>query len=259
MKLGVHFFKPIGILFCASALFFSCKSTKKVVSGEANPDLSVKKIVEAHYDNQLQFNTLVGKVKIDYENGDSRQGFSVSLRVKRDEVIWMSATLGVVKAKITPKKVEFYNRLDNEYFEGDFAYLSNLLGTELDFEKVQNLLLGNSVFDLRKDRYSSEVANGAYTLKPRSANELFKILFSIEPKNFKIASQEISQPWKDRFLNMDYSYQDVGGKVLPDKIEIKAITEDERTQIALEYRNIEFDRPIGFPYKVPKGFKKIEL
>ena len=57
-----------------------------------------------------------------------------------------------------------------------------------DFEKVQNLLLGNAVLDLRKEKLNSEVYNGNYQLKPKKAQELFKILFQLEPKNFKIAS-----------------------------------------------------------------------
>ncbi len=259
MFLGKTNIKPFGTILFFLVLMQSCKSTKTVVGGDADPSLSVKKIVEAHYDNSLHFNTLVGKVKIDYENGEANQGFSVSLRMKKDEVIWMSATLGVVKARITPEKVEFYNRLDNEYFEGDFEYLSNLLGTELNFEKVQSLLIGDAVLDLREEKYVANVQDGKYTLKPKAAKKLFKILFSLEPKNYRIASQEISQPWENRFLTMDYSYQEIGGKVLPDKIEINAVAKGESSQIGLEYRHMEFDRTTGFPYKVPKGFKRIEL
>ena len=32
-----------------------------------------------------------------------------------------------------------YNKLDNTYFDGDYGYLSDMLGTELDFKKLQNL------------------------------------------------------------------------------------------------------------------------
>lgn len=164
MNLHKNIYKA-GIAIIMLAALASCKSTKSITGGEANSRLSAKNIVNAHYSNQPKFRTLRGRVKIDYTNGDDSQGVNVSLRMEKDKVIWMSAPLGVVKAHITPQKVSFYNKLQNEYFDGDFSYLSELLGTELDFEKVQNLLLGNAVLDLRKEKLNSEVYNGKLPIK----------------------------------------------------------------------------------------------
>ena len=237
----------------------ACKSTKSITGGEINPRLSAKNIINAHYSNEPKFKTLRGRVKIDYTNGDDSQGVNVSLRMEKDKVIWMSAPLGVVKAHITPNKVSFYNKLQNEYFDGDFSYLSELLGTELDFEKVQNLLLGNAVLDLKKEKFNAEVYNGTYQLKPKKARELFKILFQLEPKNFKIAAQEISQPENMRHLQARYTYQDISGKVLPDEVKIVAEEAGDLTTIDLSFRNLELNKPMNFPYKVPKGYDKITL
>ena len=245
----------IALLFTLGA----CKSTKSVTGGEVDSKLSAKNIINAHYSNQSKFKTLRGRVKIDYANGDNYQGVNVSLRMEKDKVIWMSAPLGVVKVHITPNKVSFYNKLQNEYFDGDFSYLSELLGTELDFEKVQNLLLGNAVLDLRKEKFNTEVYNGNYQLKPKNAQEFFKILFQLEPKNFKIASQEISQPEKARQLQARYTYQDISGNVLPEDVKITAEEAGGLTTIDLNFRNLELNKPISFPYEVPRGYNKITL
>jgi len=245
----------IALLFTLGA----CKSTKSVTGGEVDSKLSAKNIINAHYSNQSKFKTLRGRVKIDYANGDDSQGVNVSLRMEKDKVIWMSAPLGVVKVHITPNKVSFYNKLQNEYFDGDFSYLSELLGTELDFEKVQNLLLGNAVLDLRKEKFNTEVYNGNYQLKPKKAQELFKILFQLEPKNFKIASQEISQPEKARQLQARYTYQNIYGNVLPEDVKITAEEAGGLTTIDLNFRNLELNKPMSFPYKVPRGYDKITL
>ncbi len=237
----------------------ACKSTKSITGGEVNSRLSARNIINAHYSNQPKFKTLRGRVKIDYVNGDDSQGVNVSFRMEKDKVIWMSAPLGVVKVHITPNKVSFYNKLQNEYFDGDFSYLSDLLGTELDFEKVQNLLLGNAVLDLRKEKFNSEVYNGTYQLKPKKAGELFKILFQLEPKNFKIATQEISQPENARQLMAKYTYQDISGNVLPEDVKIIAEEAGDLTTIDLSFRNLELNKPMNFPYKVPKGYDKITL
>lgn len=258
MKRRVKYVRTMGMLLLVLTVG-ACKSTKSITGGEADARLSAKNIINNHYTNQPRFKTLSGRVKIDYTNGDESQGVNVSLRMEKDKVIWMSAPLGVVKVHITPDKVSFYNKLENEYFDGDFSYLSHLLGTDLDFEKVQNLLLGNAVMDLRREKYNSEIYDGNYQLKPKNAQELFKILFQLEPKNFKIATQEISQPEKARQLSAKYTYQDISGSVLPDEILITAEEAGELTKIDLSFRNLELNKPMNFPYKVPKGFDKITL
>lgn len=238
----------------------SCKSTKIITSGEVDANLSSKAVIKSHYASALNFKTISGKLKIDYEDKNASQGFSVSLRMEKDKAIWISATLGVVKAYITPNRVSFYNRLDNTYFDGDFSYLSKLLGTELDFEKVQNLLLGEALLDLRKDKYDVAISNENYELKPKKALDLFKILFQIEPKHFKIGSQQISQPEKGRLLNIAYkNYQEIDQKIIPNEITISATMDGNQSLIGLEYKNIEFNRNLKFPYDIPKGFQEIIL
>lgn len=251
--------KPLGI---GILLLFviSCKSNKVLTGGEVNKNLSARTIIKTHYQNEINFKTLRGKMKIDYSNGDDHQGVSVSLRMEKNKAIWLSAPFGIVKAYITPDRVSFYNKLENEYFDGDFSFLSNLLGTELDFQKVQNLLLGQALFDLKEGKYDLEVANQNYQLKPRKAAELFKILFQIEPRNYKIATQQLAQPLKKRLLEIDYqNYQKISQFIIPNSIFITAIDKDVKNTIAIEYRNIEFNNPMNFPYKIPKGYKEIVL
>ena len=249
------------IAFCILlVLFASCKSGKIVAEGTADEKLSAKAIIRNHYKNQLSFRTLSGRMKIDYSDGISSQGVSVSIRMEKDKTIWLSAPLGVVKAYITPTRVSFYNKLQNEYFDGDFSYLSDMLGSELDFEQVQNLLLGQAIFDLREDKYDVDIAKETYQLKPKKAAELFKVLFQIEPQNFKMATQQLAQPSKKRLLHINYkNYKQKDNRILPDEIGITAIDKEERTIIAIEYRNMEFNRPLNFPYKIPKGFYEIVL
>tara|TARA_R110000868_G_scaffold143741_3_gene362218 strand:+ start:9559 stop:10326 length:768 start_codon:yes stop_codon:yes gene_type:complete len=238
----------------------SCKSTKVITGGAINENLSSKAIIKGHYANELDFNTLSGKMKIDYQDKYASQSFSVSLRMEKDKAIWISATLGIVKAYITPQRVSFYNRLDNSYFDGDFTYLSNLLGTELDFKKIQNVLLGQAIFDLRKEKYDATIANDTYELKPKKALDLFKILFQIEPKHFRIGSQQIAQPEKGRLLDIAYkNYQEIEKKILPNEIGISATMDGNQSLIGIEYKNIEFNRKLKFPYTIPKGFKEIIL
>ncbi len=239
---------------------FSCKSNKILSDAKADKSLSARVIIRNHYRNQLDFKTLAGRIRIDYSDSYGTQSLGVSLRMEKDKAIWISAPLGVVKALITPDRVSFYNKLDNQYFDGDFSYLSQMLGTDINFEKVQNLLLGQALLDLREERYTAEVNGDNYELKPRKAMDLFKPLFRIEPGNFKLAAQQLAQPWNKRLLEIRYkNYQEKDKRILPNEIGIVAIDTDQRTTIAIEYRSMEFNKRLNFPYKIPKGFEEIVL
>ncbi len=241
-------------------LLVSCKSTKIPSDGVVNSKLAAKVIVKEHYKNALQFKTARGKLKINYNDGKTNQGFSLSFRMEKDKAIWMSATLDLVKIYITPGRIAFYNRLQNEYFDGDFTFLSELLGTDLDFQQVQNLLLGQSLLDLNNDAYTVKADKNVYELKPKKAGKLFEMLFQLEPKHFKMAKQELSQPSKNRVLQINYkNYQQIENRILPREIFILAEDAGRKSMIDIEYRNVVFDQRLKFPFKIPKGFREIVL
>ncbi|MFI2741750.1 DUF4292 domain-containing protein [Zhouia sp. PK063] len=260
MKKVSSYIKYLVVIVMAVVLQ-ACGSSKNVLAaGEVKSDMSARTIVRNHYKNELDFSTIRGKMKIDFDNGDDSKSFSVSFRMKKDSTILLTATLGVVKALITPTRVSFYNKLDGTYFDGDFAYLSKYVGIDLDFQKVQNLLLGQAIYDLHDDKFYASIVDNNYQLKPENANALLKTLYLIEPSNFKMALQQLAQPQKDRMLNINYnSYQKVGDRVLPNKIVVTATDKGVENKIEISYNNVEFDGSMNFPYHIPSGYEEIKL
>ncbi|NMH89279.1 DUF4292 domain-containing protein [Flavivirga algicola] len=241
-------------------LVFNCKSSRTITAGEANFKLSTKQLIKENAKQTPNFKTFKSTLKITYTQKGDSQSHSVSFRAKKDEVLWMSATFSIVKALITPEKVSFYNKLDNTYFDGDYKYLSDLLGTELDFQKVQNLLLGEAIFNLKDGAYKGSVDDESYILQPKKQRELFEIFFLLDPSHFKVKSQQISQPKEFRHLQIDYlSHQDVEKQILPEKIKVIALETNEETIINLEFKNVTLNEELRFPFKIPSGFKEIKL
>lgn len=260
MRIRTQRFNKFYALVFLLVIIASCKTKKITGDNTVNTKMSSKAVINTHYQNEINFNTLSGRMKIDYSDGDTSQGITVSFRIKKGETIWLSAPLGLVKVLITPKRVSFYNKLQNEYFDGDFSYLSDLLGTELDYEKIENLLLGQAIYDLRGKKFNLSLSDNTYRLTPKKSSDLFKILYLVEPQNYKMASQQISQPWENRLLQIEYdSYRTVENRVVPSKINIRATEEDSQTDIAIEYRNVEFNQSLRFPYRIPNDYKEIVL
>ena len=147
--------------------------------------------------------------------------------------------------------------MEGEYFDGDFEYLSDLLGTPMDFKKVENLLLGNTVLDLRKEKYVSSITSEGYALQPKLQKELYNVFFALEPKFFRAKTQQVSQPKENRILTMDYAYQDLGGNIAPSVVTIEAANKNEIRSILLDFKNMELNRSLNFPYRIPKGYKSV--
>ena len=256
MKSAIHILS-ISLVFLFLA---SCKSTKAVTSSGEVAQLSTKNIIKSHYRNTLRFKTIRGKLKVNFDDGKMQENFTLSLRMEKDKAIWISAKLSLVKIYMTPEKVSFYNKLDNTYFEGDFKLISKFIGTELDFEKVQNLLVGNALFNLKKEKFDSQLLDKTYVLTPKEELELFKRLFLLDAYHFRIKKQQLSQETEQRLLTIDYpQYQEITGQAFPKNVEIKAQEIDKTTKIEVEYRKVIFNEKVRFPFKIPSGYREIKI
>jgi len=261
MWLQSNFFnKHISLVLILVFLFSSCKSSKTIIGGEANLKLSARQLIKANSKQTPNFKTLQSKLKISYSDGENKQSHTVTYKMKKDSVLWMSATLGLIRAKITPKKVSFYNKLDKTYFDGDFSYLSKLLGTTIDFEKAQNIILGETLFNLKKESYKLSIQDNNYVLQPKKQRELFEIFFLVNPSIFKVKSQKLSQSLKKRHLQIDYlKYQKVDNEVLPELVKLIAVEANKEMIAELEFKSVSLNQDLRFPFKIPSGFKRIEL
>ena len=254
--------KVFKILFVILLLFLvGCKSVKNISSsGKLNSKLSSKQIIKEHSKQDAKFKTLQSRVKVEYIQGDQSQSHTINLRIEKDKTIWISSFLNVVRVKITPEKVGYYNKLDNTFFEGDYALISDLLGTELDFENVQNLLLGEALFDLNNQTYINDIHETSYVLSPKNQNALYEIFFLLNPSHFKMDSQQLAQPLKRRMLQIDYeNYQKIEKQILPQHIKIIALENEEETIINMEFKSIYLNRELRFPFRIPSGFEEIVI
>jgi outer membrane biogenesis lipoprotein LolB len=248
----------LGLLVCLAT---SCKSSRTIAgSGEINSGLSAKQLIKENTRQDAKFKTLQARVKIDYTQDLQEQGYTVNLRMEKDKTIWISATLGLARAIITPDEVRFYDKINNQYFKGDYALISNLLGVELNFKKVQSLLLGESLFDLKDGKYVASTNDRSYILQPLEQTAILELFLLLNPSHFKMDSQQLLQPLKKRFLQVDYlAYQDIDKEILPKDIKIIAIEDNEEVIIAMEYKSVSLNEEVRFPFKIPSGFKEIVL
>ncbi len=250
------------LLLLTVLVLTSCGSRKALTGSSPVEDAAVSRVVQQHYANEADFETLQARLRVQFQNEEQNQSLTVSYRMKKDETIWLSASvLGFPLAKvlITPERVQYYEKIGGTYFDGDFTLLTRLLGTPLDFEKVQNLLLGQTIYDLRDERYILTESERGYQLEP-AKKDFLKKLFLLDTKNFRAVAQQISQEGAARSVTVTYpSYQLISGQVFPKEIKITANDAGANTQIDMEFRSVEFGVPVSFPFEIPSGYDEITL
>ena len=253
--------KNFTISIVLGLLFLGCKSTKTLQDSETlDSKMSVKQIVKNHNKFQSKFKTLQGRLKVEYVQGDRSETHTLTLRMEHDKTIWVNAFLNMVRVKITPDRVRFYNKLDNTFFDGNYALISELLGTDLQFKNLQNLLLGEAIFNLKPKEFKKTTHPNSYMLTSKQPNALFDLLYLINPTFFKLDTQQVSQTLEQNVLKIKYqSYQKVEGLVIPQNIAITATNTNEQTDLNLNIKSVSLDQPLRFPFNIPKGFKAIEL
>src|SRR5690606_6295774 len=248
------------ILFLVSISFFiiSCGSKKEVFEIE---DAATSQVVSMHYNNEAQFKTMSSRMRLSYQDADRNQSLTVSFRMEKDKTIWMSAqVLGIplAKALITRDRVSYFEKINSTYFDGDFSLLSRWLGTPLDFDKLQNLLLGQTIYDLREDRYMLTESSRGYQLIPANGKDLIKKMFLLDPQNFKATAQQLSQDKENRNVTVTYNkYQKISGQTIPEDIRIVANQSGEGTIIEISLRSVVFNEPVSFPFEIPAGYEEI--
>lgn len=246
----------------------SCK-TKSVVLDDKLKDvkkLPARKIVKNHQENIFTSQTIDARLKVQYSDNKNkgrrnRQSLTVRLRMKKDSVIWIkgSKVVSAFRARITPESFSYYSPITKEYFTGDYGFLEQMLGVEVSFDQLQNLFLGQSIWDLKDHRFDSSIEQNAHKLTPKKQKELYSIFFYFYPTNFRLKKQLIVDT-EDKMLNITYpGYILQEGEYFPKKIEINASEKSSYTFISVDTRSIEINKPISIPYRIPDGYKELVI
>jgi hypothetical protein len=258
MKKGLLILTIIFLSSCKSKAVFVDTKTPTTIEKEENA-LTSEKIIQNHYNNKNDFSTLYIRASAKYKHEDDSQSVSAEIKIKKDEKILVSIrVLGITMAKalITPNEVQYYEKLNGTYFEGNYESLGQWLGTDLDFNKIQNMLIGKPIDDLTKGNYLFTETDNFYKLN--TIEYKTEKSFFFEAAHFLLKKQEISQPEKERNFEVNYpNFLDFTSGIFPGSLTINAFQKKVKTTIIIDYNSITFNEDLSYPYNVPDGYDRI--
>ena len=150
--------------------------------------------------------------------------------------------------------------------EGDFSIANKLLKVDfIDYQKLQNLMLGKVFVDLNPTDYTATFANNQYTItynknqaistSPKEGEYIQTYVFD---NGFRLKEAHLKDP--KRKMEVDLAYDNwvkAGAEEFPKNVKI-IIKEKKTRQIDLEYNSFTFQET-NTPFSIPDGYKKKEI
>lgn len=264
-----------GLLFLSS-----CKTAHKadkpvvIKESKSKEDKSADELMKLISDSSFNADWINGKASVEALVGDNKNSFNISLRMKRDSVIWISISpaLGIEVARvlITRDSVKVLDRLTNKYKLTDYKYLNDLLRMNVDFEIIQGVLTGN-LFSYKKNRLSSVyLEDKYYILSSLTKRQLKRSLEEKDPNkpvvqdlwisdsNYRVIKLAIEDGRVQKSLATDYSnFKTTSGGIFPFTSFTK-IKAEKIVEVKIEYDKLETGEAQDFPFKVPKNFSLMD-
>ncbi len=139
-----------GLSVLSILLITSCFGSKKIVETNEEESEEISDLYIAYAENKLMFDQLEFTANVQFDNGDMNLGFSSVFRIQNNEKIWASfKKFGFEAARLlmTPDSIFVINRLQSTYVAEDIKALQSKAGIPLDFQDLEQLLIGGSFWE----------------------------------------------------------------------------------------------------------------
>lgn len=265
------------LLLLFSVSFISCKiQEKENVKVKIRPR-PTKFLIQKLLDNEFDFEAVSTKASITFDDG-KKTSFKAHLRIQKDSAIWISVTplLGIEMARvlITQDSVMLINRASSEYFVGDFNYINELFGADLDYQMIEALLLGNSLDFEMNDKIHSAVdrEKDLYFISTEKKRKVRKDLKKdkdkikeqiqalwLNPQTFKISELLLSSSHNDNSLAGNYTnYKIVENEQFAPYNLNFILTSKKIITIEVSYNKITMSNSLTFPFNIPDKYVEIK-
>lgn len=202
-----------------------------------------------------KYETFSGRARIKYADKKNKTSFTANIRLEKDKRIWISVSLAmnieVGRAIITPDSIRVIDRINKEYIAKPFDFIENYIDYPVDFETLQDLIMGTLVPEVKNDK--SDIRDNAHLL--RKENRTMQNLLWIDPFDYYIKKMEIyaikSRQKMSVQLN-DYSPKADGFFSEERYIVLKA---PESAEINIDYSRVSFNKDLEFPFTVSQQYR----
>ncbi|MGG5506610.1 MULTISPECIES: DUF4292 domain-containing protein [unclassified Myroides] len=257
--------KKITFILLAGLLIMSCKKGNDgflLRESDAKKSKTALVILNDHAKNAQQFKTVILQGTAQYKDEFENRKVGMEVLIEKDKQIQINiryADILIFKALITPENIQYFNKLNETAFQGGFDILTQFVGTPINFNRMQNLLLGQVLDSQGDTAFVSTIEEGLHKISSTQEAELQSTYF-FEDENSLLKKESIEERDSNRKVTIAYpGYQKVSSFIVPTAVNIQAEEGEKNLNLDIRYQKVTFNEDLRFNYSVPKRYKMINL
>lgn len=216
------------------------------------------------------------QMKVSMETEDDKLAFQCFFVNRTDSLIYLNlhkSGIELARVVLTPDTVVYVNKLENEYYRGDYAFLGRVFGFPLDFQMMQALLNGRDFPHFESNLQVSEDEGRTILISP-SRNSLSGSCTIMQQIDLNVMGMIQTNDITDlkSMRNVEINYDGWALKELEAQAEgknqmtppfaffdkMKIELESEETELNIEIKNVKINQPGPTTIRIPDSFKEIK-
>ena len=272
----------------------SCKTTRiaTISTPTIVKPITTNKLIRNIENNAFDYKRFsIKKISCQFDNGKTKTSFKASVLAEKDKQITLmfsKINIPVGRIWLTPDSIKFINYLEENYFLGDYSYLSSFADMDIDFETV-NAIISNNYFsfsDEKRDKenagYETTIDSGMYVLQSvrnlktekikqktseRRLNRRSKKLVEgapvrqrlyVDPVTFKLRKIKLEDAVNSRSAIIEFNdFVEVGKQLYPGEIFIHFLSPENNMSMRMRLSNFTMDVDKEVRFKIPENFTRV--
>ena len=218
--------------------------------------LMVKGIVNNIANTKIRFKTMNAKLKMDYETSKDKDSYIANLSILKDSGMYITirGAMGVIglKAFINKDSIFLTFPLSKKTERHPLSYLQEVIKIPLNYQTIEDLVVGNPIFMDSIDIVSYKVINER--LQISLVGKLFKNLIILSEDNTKLVQLKLDDmdASKHRTCDINYSQHSLVNNLQFPLYRTISINAQTKLDIGMEIKDFNFDEPLKYTFSVPK-------
>ncbi len=208
---------------------------------------------------KITYNTFQCKAKMHFESEKDKQNFNINFRLRKDSLIWVSINAPIIgeiaRAVITRDSVKAIERINKKQYLYSYANLQKLINIEVDFNTLQELILGNAIATDGMVTEIKELGNLSNILI-KGKDYTNQLTYARNDSCLKQIQLQTARPASTSSLLINLNeYQLIDFRFLPVQRKYTILDVKGAMQLDMDINKAEFDLQIDFPFSIPRNYK----
>lgn len=243
-------------------IFISCNIIKpRQNNNEEIKSLSFKKLINSIHENQFDFEWLRLKGDANIVLQGENERIKANFRLRNDSVIWMNfskASFQLLTSLVGKDSVGALIKYpEKKYFSGSFIELKKILGIELSFELIEDILIGRMIGINKSKKTNVQINGDKYFLEFKNLNNglmenNYTIEYWINPTLLKCDSIAVYVKESETNMNISYNnWEQINTQYFPMNVNFNFTNLSDTVSLDLQYKSpLKINEKQNFPFKV---------